>query len=75
MDSSMALVSLSEVIEAVNIVNTETAERLRWGFPKDAVVNAIVILDCFVLLLPTAIEEDLQNLRADFAAAAVWPKS
>jgi hypothetical protein len=48
---------------------------LRWGFPKDAVVNAIVILDCFVLLLPTAIEEDLQNLRADFAAAAVWPKS
>ena len=57
---------LNEVMAAVGMVNQMMAERIRDGFDKDAMVNAIVILDCFAMTVPLAVETRFDSLRRLF---------
>lgn len=54
---------LNEVMEEVGTVNQAMAERIKDGFDKDAMINAIVILDCFAMTVPMAIESRFDGLR------------
>jgi hypothetical protein len=53
---------LNEIMAEVGKVNEGMAERIRGGFTKDAMINAIVILDCFALTVPMAIESRFDGL-------------
>lgn len=53
---------LNEIMAEVGRVNEAMAERIRDGFTKDAMVNALVILDCFALTVPLAIESRFDGL-------------
>lgn len=52
---------------AVAQVNLGVAERIRAAFAKDAVVNAIVILDTFAQAVPLVVQQALKELRPLFA--------
>lgn len=52
--------------EAAALVNQGMASRIRAAFTRDAVVNAIVILDTFAQAAPYVIEEKLDELRYIF---------
>jgi hypothetical protein len=43
------------MMEDVCKVNEAMAERIRDGLDKDAMVNAIVMFDCFAMTVPMAI--------------------
>ncbi len=43
------------------------AQRLRAASRQDAIVNAIVLLDVLVTLVPAAIEELLEEIKPAFA--------
>ena len=60
---------LADQMTAVGDVNAAMAERIRHGFDKDAMVNAIVILDCFSMSVPLAIESKFDTLRRLFNRA------
>ncbi len=47
-------------------VNESMAERIKDGFDKDAMVNAIVVLDCFAMTVPMAIESRFDGLKRLF---------
>ena len=57
---------LNDMMTAVGRVNEAMAERIRDGFDQDAMVNAIVILDCFALTVPMAIETRFDGLKQLF---------
>ena len=57
---------LNAVMEEVGKVNESMAARIRDGFDKDAMVNAIVILDCFAMTVPMAIESRFDGLSRIF---------
>lgn len=57
---------LSHAMNAVGDVNAAMAERIKGGFDRDAMVNAIVILDCFAMTVPLAIEDSFNTLRPLF---------
>ena len=59
---------LNDIMTAVGELNVAMAERIRNGFDKDAMVNAIVILDCFALTVPMAIETQFDGLKQLFEA-------
>ena len=52
---------------AVAAVNLAMAERVRAAFAKDAVVNAIIILDTFAQAIPFVVHQALKELRPLFA--------
>lgn len=60
------LADLSEVMTAVGEVNAGMAARIRAGFDKDAMVNAIVMLDFFAMNVPLAIDSEFDSIRALF---------
>ncbi len=51
---------------AVAQVNQGMAERIRAAFAKDAVVNAIIILDTFAQAVPFVVGKALEELRPLF---------
>lgn len=51
---------------AVAVVNQGMAERIRGAFVKDAVVNAIIILDTFAQAVPFVVHQALKELRPLF---------
>ncbi len=53
---------------AVALVNQGMADRIRAAFAKDAVVNALVILDTFAQAVPFVVREALKELRPLFDA-------
>lgn len=57
---------LNAVMAEVGKVNESMAERIKDGFDKDAMVNAIVILDCFAMTVPMAIESRFDGLSRIF---------
>lgn len=59
---------LRDVYEGMHAVNKGMAQRLRAASRQDAVVNAIVLLDVFVTLVPGALDELLDEIRPAFAA-------
>jgi hypothetical protein len=54
---------LSQVMTAVGDVNAAMADRVRSGFDKDAMVNAIVILDFFAMNVPMEIDTEFDSIR------------
>lgn len=56
---------------AVAQVNQGMAERIRAAFAKDAVVNAIIILDTFAQAVPFVVHEALKELRPLFGVESV----
>lgn len=58
---------LQDSYRAVAQVNRGMAERIRAAFAKDAVVNAIIILDTFAQAVPYVVQEALKELRPLFA--------
>jgi hypothetical protein len=59
---------LARVYEGLHQVNKGMAQRLRAASRQDAIVNAIVLLDVLVTLVPAAIEELLGEIKPAFAA-------
>ncbi len=66
LDDSTAMEELNHVMADVCMVNAAMAERIRDGFTEDAMVNAIVVLDCFAMTVPLAIESRFDGLRKLF---------
>jgi hypothetical protein len=62
------LAGLARVYEGLHQVNKGMAQRLRAASRQDAIVNAIVLLDVLVTLVPAAIEELLGEIKPAFAA-------
>jgi hypothetical protein len=60
---------LETMYREVAQVNLGMAERIRGAFAKDAVVNAIIILDTFAQAVPFVVRDALQELQPLFAIA------
>lgn len=67
------LEQLNAAIASVSDVNAGMATRIRAGFAKDAMVNAIVILDFLAQTVPLAIDSRFDDLRQLFAPTASPP--
>ncbi len=65
-EKSSDFTQLNAVMADVCKVNEAMAERIKDGFDKDAMVNAIVILDCFAMTVPMAIESRFDGLSRIF---------
>jgi hypothetical protein len=57
------LSGLVDIYQAMQVVNTAMAKRLRAASDKDAAVNAIVNLDLFAKAMPYSVEESLEEIR------------
>ncbi len=64
----LALENLEMVYRGVHAVNRGMAQRIRAASRQDAIVNAIVLLDVFTSLVPSAIHEILDEIKPAFAA-------
>jgi hypothetical protein len=58
-----SLRGLSEMYENIGIVNYAFAARLRDAAPKDAHINALILLDAFAKALPDSIDQKLAELH------------
>ena len=67
-DESCDMARLNAVMADVSTVNEGMAERIRGGFDEDAMVNAIVMLDCFAMNVPLAIEARFDGIKKLFKA-------
>jgi len=65
-DDSHDMARLNAVMADVCTVNEGMAERIKDGFDKDAMINAIVVLDCFAMTVPMAIETRFDGLKKLF---------
>ena len=64
--AAIAVDGLEAKYRAVAAVNLAMADRVRAAFAKDAVVNAIIILDTFAQAVPFVVHEALKELRPLF---------
>ncbi len=62
------LAGLQRIYDGLHAVNKGMAQRLRAASRQDAIVNAIVLLDVLVTLVPAVIEELLEEIKPAFAA-------
>lgn len=65
-DVAVNLAGLQARYEAVAIVNSSMAARIRSAFKKDVVVNAIIILDTFAQAVPWVIDKALREMQPLF---------
>ena len=65
-EESDDMTRLNAVMADVCTVNEAMAKRIKDGFDKDAMVNAIVVLDCFAMTVPMAIENRFDGLKRLF---------
>lgn len=63
---TVSVEGLEAKYRAVAVVNLGMAERIRAAFAKDAVVNAIVILDTFAQAVPFVVAKAMKELRPVF---------
>lgn len=63
---SLNVSGLEASYRAVADVNRGMADRIRAAFTKDAVINAIIILDTFAQAVPYVVHEALKELRPLF---------
>lgn len=68
-DSSPGFEGLQAHYRAAAEVNRGMADRIRAAFAKDAVVNALVVLDTFAQAIPYVIEDRLAEFRHIFETA------
>jgi hypothetical protein len=66
--ADIALEDLDTVYHGMHSVNRGMATRLRAASRQDAIVNAIVLLDVYSSLVPSAIHEILNEIKPAFAA-------
>lgn len=66
--ASPGLGGLQAIYDGLHAVNKGMAQRLRAASRQDAIVNAIVLLDVLVTLVPAAIEELLEEIKPAFSA-------
>ena len=64
----ISLDDLGSVYRGMHAVNRGMATRLRAASRQDAIVNAIVLLDVYSSLVPSAIHEILDEIKPAFAA-------
>ncbi len=69
----LELDKLESVYHGMHAVNRGMAQRLRAASRQDAIVNAIVLLDVYSSLVPSAIHEILDEIKPAFAALLVEP--
>jgi hypothetical protein len=66
--ADFVLNDLERVYRGVHEVNRGMATRLRAASRQDAIVNAVVLLDVFISLVPAAIHDILDEIKPAFAA-------
>ena len=71
--TDLALANLDSVYRGMHSVNRGMAQRLRAARRQDAIVNAIVLLDVYSSLVPSAIHEILDEIKPAFAALLADP--
>ena len=71
--SDITLDNLESVYHGMHAVNRGMAQRLRAASRQDAIVNAIVLLDVYSSLVPSAIHEILDEIKPAFAALLSEP--
>jgi hypothetical protein len=71
--ATMDLKGLEARYQAVAQVNAAMADRIRSAFTKDAVVNAIIILDTFAQAVPWVADKALDELRPLFPTVIPAP--
>ena len=62
-EADLELKGLTKIYQAIQILNTSMARRIRAAIREDAAVNAIILLDFFAKTLPYAVEESLDEIR------------
>jgi hypothetical protein len=67
-DPDLALADLQRVYKGLHAVNRGMAHRLRTATRQDAIVNAIVLLDVYTSLVPSAIHDILGEIKPAFTA-------
>ena len=58
---------LKTIYKNMHIINLHMAERIRKAIVMDSSINAIIVLDVFTHVLPSAIEDQLDDIRHLFA--------
>jgi Domain of unknown function (DUF6901) len=58
------LAGLQRIYRALRVVNAAFTKRLRAAGRADATLNALVLLDVFAIIVPTAVEDSLAELAA-----------
>jgi hypothetical protein len=71
--ADLSLDNLDSVYHGMHAVNRGMAQRLRAASRQDAIVNAIVLLDVYSSLVPSAIHEILDEIKPAFAALLAEP--
>lgn len=66
--ADFTLEHLEGIYRGVHAVNRGMAQRLRTASRQDAIVNAIVLLDVYTSLVPSAIHDILDEVRPAFSA-------
>lgn len=74
-EGAVGVGGLEALYREVVQVNLGMAERIRAAFAKDAVVNAIIILDTFAQAVPFVVRDALQELQPLFDVAPSSPFS
>jgi hypothetical protein len=57
------LENLKKIYAEIRIVNIAMTSRLRTLCVQDSAINAVVLLDIFAKLLPSSVEESLEEIR------------
>jgi len=59
---------LKKIYKNMQMLNSAVAERIRAASKADSSINALVLLDVFTMILPTAIEDSLVEIQYLFSA-------
>ncbi len=62
--SAQGLEGIAEIYAQLQIVNAALTQRLRSAGKTDSALNAVVLLDLFAMIVPAAIDDSLDELRA-----------
>lgn len=63
-DTDVGLDGLAAVYSQLQVVNAALTQRLRSAGKTDSTLNAVVLLDLFAMIVPAAIDDSLDELRA-----------
>jgi hypothetical protein len=63
LSTDLELENLKKIYAEIQIVNMAMTSRLRTVGVQDSAVNAVVLLDIFAKLLPSSVEDSLEDIR------------
>ena len=67
-ESDFELAGLKEIYENMHLLNIMIAERIRNATGADSSLNAVILLDTFIELIPLVSEEQMAEIRHLFVA-------